>query len=138
MDETSLQPSNLTLARTRIRRHARRRPPQRGNPTQPAVGPFSYSYGFQFFAGGVHYHDIMSYAYPAQWNPDIGIPYFANPAVTLNGATGPRRSARTNEADLATTFIQTGPVVGSYRSTAVSDSTGPVASIYEVDPNGQA
>ena len=134
VSDASIQPSNLTLANELG--HTLGAGHERGNPTQPAVGPFPYSYGYQFFVGSVHYHDIMSYAYPDIWDPDIGIPYYANPAVLFNGVPTGAPIGSPNQADLASTFTQTGPVVANYRSTVVADTMAPVASIYQRDQSG--
>lgn len=96
---------------------------ERDNPSQPVVGPFSYSVGYRFTAAGRTYHDIMSY------DPGIGVPYYANPAVSYLGSPTGAPIGSVNEADLATTFAQTAPIVASYRSTVVQDTTAPLAQV---------
>jgi hypothetical protein len=129
MDQTSLQPSNLTFAHEIG--HNLGGGHERGNVIDPAVGPFSYSYGYRYTgAGGIVYHDIMSA------DPGLAIPYFANPAVSYGGAPTGAPVGSPNEADLAQTFIQTGPVVAAYRATAVADNAAPVGSIYQREPAG--
>jgi hypothetical protein len=96
---------------------------ERDNPFQPAVGPFSYSVGYRFTAEGRTYHDIMSY------DPGIGIAYYANPTVSYLGSPTGAPIGSANEADIASTFAQTGPVVANYRSTVVADTSAPLAQV---------
>ncbi len=96
---------------------------ERNNPFQNVVGPFTYSYGYRFTAAGRTYHDIMSY------DPGIGVPYYANPAVSYLGSPTGAPIGSPDEADLASTFAQTGPVVANYRATVVADTTAPVAQV---------
>lgn len=103
---------------------------ERGNPVENVVGPFSYSYGHRFTAGGVVYHDIMSY------DPGQVIPYFANPAVSYHGVPTGSANGNPDSADLASTFAQTAPIVAAYRATVVPDTLSPRAEIYEVSQIG--
>lgn len=96
---------------------------ERNNPFQNVVGPFSYSYGYRFTAAGRTYHDIMSY------DPGIGVPYYANPAVSYLGSPTGAAIGSADEADLASTFAQTGPVVANYRATVVADTSAPLAQV---------
>jgi hypothetical protein len=128
VDETSLQPSNLTMAHELG--HTLGGGHERGNVIDPAVGPFPYSYGYRFTAGGVLYHDIMSY------DPGLAIPHYANPAVSYRGTPTGSAIGQPDEADLASTFAVTGPYVAAYRPTVVSDSSGPSAALYEVARSG--
>jgi hypothetical protein len=131
MDHTSLQPSNLTFAHEVG--HNLGGGHERGNVIDPAVGPFPYSYGYRFTspASGITYHDIMSY------DPGLVIPYFANPLVSFDGAPTGSPEGQPDAADLAKTFIQTGPFVAAYRATVVTDTAAPAAHVYELNPNGQ-
>jgi hypothetical protein len=127
MDFTSLQPSNLTMAHELG--HNLGGGHERGNPTQPARGPFTYSYGFRFTGtDGVVYHDIMSY------DPGLVVPYYANPSVTFAGSPTGSPIGAPDEADLYSTFIATAPVVAAYRPTVVADTSGPGGALYEVSP----
>ena len=127
MDHTSLQPSNLTLAHELG--HNLGGGHERGNPTQPARGPFTYSYGFRFTGtDGVVYHDIMSY------DPGLVVPYYANPGVTFAGSPTGAPIGAPDEADLHSTFVATAPVVAAYRPTVIADTAGPTGAVYEVAP----
>ncbi len=128
VDETSLQPSNLTMAHALG--HTLGAGHERGNVIDPAVGPFSYSYGYRFTAIGIVYHDLMSY------DPGLVIPHYANPAVSFAGVPTGSPIGQPDEADLASTFAATGPVVANYRPTVVADSSGPDARIYETNRSG--
>lgn len=106
---------------------------ERNNPTQPAVGPFPYSYGYRYQApNGTWYYDIMSYSYP----PDQPLPLYANPSVSFAGAPVGKPSGDPNSADLASTFTQTAPIVAAYRSTVVTDNAGPKAAVSEINRTG--
>lgn len=131
IDENSINDSNLTMAHELG--HNLGAGHERNNPTQPADGIYSYSYGYRFQGtDGVTYHDIMSY------DPGLGIPYYANPSITYAGVPEGLPVADAQSADLATTFTQTAPMVAGYRSTVVSDTTPPKATLTGVMPNGNS
>lgn len=122
IDENSISDSNLTMAHELG--HNLGAGHERNNLTQPADGIYPYSYGYRFLgADGIVYHDIMSY------DPGLGIPYYANPAVTYAGAPEGKNVNDPQSADLATTFTLTAPMISAYRPTAVADTTGPSAAI---------
>ena len=129
VDEDSISNSNLTLAHELG--HNLGAGHERNNPTAPADGYFPYSYGYRFQgADGVTYHDIMSYS------PGLGIPLYANPAVTYAGSPEGKPANDPQSADLASTFIQTAPIVAGYRPTVVADTTGPSAVLTSLRPSG--
>lgn len=103
---------------------------ERGNTIDPAVGPFPYSYGYRFTAQGKVRHDIMSYA------PGEEVPYYANPAASFRGVPTGSPVGAADQADLATTFAQTAPIVAAYRATAVADALAPMAAVDAIRVKG--
>lgn len=104
----------------------------RPNSTFP--GAFPYSYGHRFNGNdGVEYRTIMSYA------PGQRIPNFSNPNITYQGVATGVPIGQPGEADNASTFNQTGPIVEAYRQDVVSDKANPLASLssWNLSPNGQ-
>ena len=85
---------------------------------------FPYSYGYRFTGNdSVVYHDIMSYA------PGTTIPYFSNPNVLYQGVPTGVPIGQPLQADLASTFAQTAPIVANYRPTVVPEAGPPVATV---------
>jgi len=129
IDENSISDSNLTMAHELG--HNLGAGHERDNPTSPAPGIYPYSYGYRFQGtDGITYHDIMSY------DPGLGIPYYANPAITYAGVPEGKPTTDAQSADLATTFTQTAPMIAAYRPTMVADTTGPKAVITSLTPSG--
>jgi Metallo-peptidase family M12B Reprolysin-like/Bacterial pre-peptidase C-terminal domain len=133
VDEFALGPSNLTLAHEIG--HNLGSAHARGDNSAPP-GPYDYDYGYRFQGNnGTFYDDIMSIR--PVGSADVGIPYYSNPNITFQGQAIGKPVGDPNEADLAAAFPLTAPIVAGYLPTAVADTTGPVASIYQMNPNGQ-
>jgi hypothetical protein len=103
---------------------------ERDNPTEPAVGPFPYSYGYHFTGNdGVEYGDVMSYQ-------GHELPYFANPALSYQGQPLGKPAGDPQSADLFATFAQTATNVASYRASVTTDTNAPSATLYETNLSG--
>lgn len=124
IDITAMNAGNLTM--THELGHNLGGGHERGNVSDPAVGPFPYSYGHRFYVSGVAYHDIMSY------DPGLEVPYFANPLVSYKGTPTGSAAGNPDSADIVSTFAQTIPLVTNYRATAVTDTLAPTATVHEM------
>ncbi len=134
IDESVLGPSNTTLAHE-IGHNLGAAHARGDNSALP--GPYDYDYGYRFQGNnGTFYDDIMSIA--PVGSADVSIPYYSNPNITFQGQPIGKPVGDPNEADLAAAFPLTAPIVAGYRTTnVVPDNTGPVANIYQMNPNGQ-
>ncbi len=130
IDANSIGPGNFTIAHETG--HNLGAGHERDNFQDPTPNPiFPYAFGYHFTAGPSSntYGDIMSYQ-------GLTLPYFSNPNITYQGQPLGQPAGTLNAADLYSTFLLTAPKVAAYKAAVATDTTAPVATLYQSDLAG--